>query len=90
MQNPQLQFPAPSLLQKYLFLWLPSSLFLMIALNCTSLFNWQVSVTLAQSTHFVATLVEKEEESHCLCENGRKTVAWLVIPKSLGKGLKVS
>uniref|UniRef100_A0A8B9MYX8 Alpha-2-macroglobulin n=1 Tax=Accipiter nisus TaxID=211598 RepID=A0A8B9MYX8_9AVES len=46
----------------------------------------RVSVTLAQSTHFLATLVEKEEESHCLCENGRKTVAWLVTPKSLGKG----
>ncbi|NXN63756.1 A2MG protein, partial [Himantopus himantopus] len=45
----------------------------------------RVSVTLAQSTHFLATLVEKEEESHCLCENGRKTVAWLVTPKSLGK-----
>ncbi|KFP76986.1 Alpha-2-macroglobulin, partial [Acanthisitta chloris] len=44
----------------------------------------RVSVTLAQSTHYVATLVEKEEESHCLCENGRKTVAWLVTPKSLG------
>ncbi|NXU61317.1 A2MG protein, partial [Horornis vulcanius] len=46
----------------------------------------RVSVTLAQSTHFLATLVEKETESHCLCENVRKTVAWLVTPKSLGKG----
>ncbi|NXE25543.1 A2MG protein, partial [Ardeotis kori] len=46
----------------------------------------RVSVTLAQSTHFLATLVENEEEFHCLCENGRKTVAWLVTPKSLGKG----
>ncbi|XP_071618058.1 alpha-2-macroglobulin [Heliangelus exortis] len=45
----------------------------------------RVSVTLAQSTDFLATLVEKEEESHCLCENGRKTVAWLVTPKSLGQ-----
>ncbi|NXF34943.1 A2MG protein, partial [Nyctibius bracteatus] len=45
----------------------------------------RVSVTLAQSTHFLATLVEKEEESHCLCENGRKTVAWLVTPTSLGQ-----
>ncbi|NXO15324.1 A2MG protein, partial [Oriolus oriolus] len=44
----------------------------------------RVSVTLAQSTHFLATLVEKEKESHCLCENMRKTVAWLVTPKSLG------
>ncbi|NXT08608.1 A2MG protein, partial [Prunella fulvescens] len=45
----------------------------------------RVSVTLAQSTHFLATLVEKEQESHCLCENVRKTVAWLVTPKSLGQ-----
>ncbi|NWV49527.1 A2MG protein, partial [Daphoenositta chrysoptera] len=45
----------------------------------------RVSVTLAQSTHFLATLVEKEKESHCLCENMRKTVAWLVTPKSLGQ-----
>ncbi|KFO91276.1 Alpha-2-macroglobulin, partial [Buceros rhinoceros silvestris] len=45
----------------------------------------RVSVTLAQSAHFLATPVEKEEESYCLCENGRKTVAWLVTPKSLGQ-----
>ncbi|NXS76046.1 A2MG protein, partial [Pandion haliaetus] len=45
----------------------------------------RVSVTLAQSTHFLATMVEKEVESHCLCENGRKTMAWLVTPKSLGQ-----
>uniref|UniRef100_A0A8B9C809 Alpha-2-macroglobulin n=1 Tax=Anser brachyrhynchus TaxID=132585 RepID=A0A8B9C809_9AVES len=45
----------------------------------------RVSVTLAQSTQFLATPVEKEEESHCLCENGRKTVAWLVTPRSLGQ-----
>ncbi|NXQ09806.1 A2MG protein, partial [Peucedramus taeniatus] len=45
----------------------------------------RVSVTLAQSTHFLATLVEKEKESHCLCENMRKNVAWLVTPKSLGQ-----
>ncbi|NXG74957.1 A2MG protein, partial [Baryphthengus martii] len=46
----------------------------------------RVSVTLAQSAHFLATPVAKEEEeSHCLCENGRKTVAWLVTPRSLGQ-----
>ncbi|NXD86604.1 A2MG protein, partial [Halcyon senegalensis] len=45
----------------------------------------RVSVTLAQSTHFLAAPVEREEESHCLCENGRKTVAWLVTPRSLGQ-----
>ncbi|NXF11305.1 A2MG protein, partial [Smithornis capensis] len=45
----------------------------------------RVSVTLAQSTHFLATPVEEKEETHCVCENGRKTVAWLVTPKSLGQ-----
>ncbi|NXF25572.1 A2MG protein, partial [Rhodinocichla rosea] len=45
----------------------------------------RVSVTLAQSTNFLATRVENEEESHCLCENVRKTVAWLVTPKTLGQ-----
>ncbi|NXG18608.1 A2MG protein, partial [Grallaria varia] len=45
----------------------------------------RVSVTLAQSTHFLADPVEKDEVSHCLCENGRKTVAWLVTPRSLGQ-----
>ncbi|NXI43163.1 A2MG protein, partial [Galbula dea] len=45
----------------------------------------RVSVTLAHSTRFLAAPVEKEEESHCLCENGRKTVAWLVTPRSLGQ-----
>ncbi|NWI23285.1 A2MG protein, partial [Sula dactylatra] len=45
----------------------------------------RVSVTLAQSAHFVAAPVGKDEESHCLCENGRKTVSWLVTPKSLGQ-----
>ncbi|NXO64097.1 A2MG protein, partial [Phainopepla nitens] len=45
----------------------------------------RVSITLAQSTHFLAALVENEKESYCLCENVRKTVAWLVTPKSLGQ-----
>ncbi|XP_027579703.1 alpha-2-macroglobulin [Pipra filicauda] len=45
----------------------------------------RVSVTLAQSTNFLAIPAEKDETSHCLCENGRKTVAWLVTPKSLGQ-----
>ncbi|XP_064318863.1 alpha-2-macroglobulin [Phalacrocorax carbo] len=45
----------------------------------------RVSVTLAQSAHFLAAPVGKEEKSHCLCENERKTVAWLVTSKSLGQ-----
>ncbi|NXD07158.1 A2MG protein, partial [Nothocercus nigrocapillus] len=45
----------------------------------------RVSLNLAQSANFMATPVEKEEESYCLCENGRKTVSWLVTARSLGQ-----
>ncbi|NXA52148.1 A2MG protein, partial [Nothocercus julius] len=45
----------------------------------------RVSLNLAQSANFMATPVEKEEESYCLCENGRKTVSWLVTSRSLGQ-----
>ncbi|XP_009681138.1 alpha-2-macroglobulin isoform X1 [Struthio camelus] len=45
----------------------------------------RVSMSLAKSTHFWATPVEKEEESYCICVNERKTVAWAVTPKSLGQ-----
>ncbi|XP_065436628.1 alpha-2-macroglobulin-like, partial [Chrysemys picta bellii] len=44
----------------------------------------RVSISLAPSDDFRATPVEKEEESYCLCVNGRKTVSWAVTPKSLG------
>ncbi|XP_014425634.2 alpha-2-macroglobulin-like isoform X2 [Pelodiscus sinensis] len=44
----------------------------------------RVRVSLAPSADFRATPVEKEEESYCLCVNGRKTVSWAVTPKSLG------
>ncbi|KAM9639321.1 alpha-2-macroglobulin-like isoform 3-T3 [Morphnus guianensis] len=45
----------------------------------------RVSVSLAESTHFLATPVEKQEESYCICMNERKTVAWAVTPRSLGQ-----
>uniref|UniRef100_A0A8C0FYM4 Alpha-2-macroglobulin n=1 Tax=Bubo bubo TaxID=30461 RepID=A0A8C0FYM4_BUBBB len=45
----------------------------------------RVSVSLAESTHFLATPVEKQEESYCICVNERKTVAWAVTPRSLGQ-----
>uniref|UniRef100_A0A8C8SR88 Alpha-2-macroglobulin n=1 Tax=Pelusios castaneus TaxID=367368 RepID=A0A8C8SR88_9SAUR len=45
----------------------------------------RISILLAPSAHFQATPVEEEEESYCLCVNGRKTVSWAVTPKSLGK-----
>ncbi|NXI39313.1 A2MG protein, partial [Galbula dea] len=45
----------------------------------------RVRVFLAESTHFLAIPVEKEEESYCICRNERKTVAWAVTPRSLGQ-----
>ncbi|NXU11551.1 A2MG protein, partial [Pardalotus punctatus] len=45
----------------------------------------RVSVSLAESIHFLAVPVEKEEESYCICVNERKTVAWAVTPRSLGQ-----
>ncbi|XP_053159856.1 alpha-2-macroglobulin-like isoform X3 [Hemicordylus capensis] len=45
----------------------------------------RVAISLAPSSDFVASPVEKEEESYCLCANGRKTVSWTVTPKSLGE-----
>ncbi|NXW49380.1 A2MG protein, partial [Nyctiprogne leucopyga] len=45
----------------------------------------RVSVSLAESTHFLATPVENQEESYCICVNERKTVAWAVTPRSLGQ-----
>ncbi|XP_053875391.1 alpha-2-macroglobulin-like [Malaclemys terrapin pileata] len=44
----------------------------------------RVSISLASSADFRATPVEKEEDSYCLCVNGRKTVSWAVTPISLG------
>ncbi|NXS02962.1 A2MG protein, partial [Oxylabes madagascariensis] len=45
----------------------------------------RVSVSLAESTHFLAVAVGKQEESYCICVNERKTVAWAVTPRSLGQ-----
>ncbi|XP_074445014.1 alpha-2-macroglobulin-like isoform X1 [Larus michahellis] len=45
----------------------------------------RVSTSLAESTHFLATPLEKQEESYCVCMNDRKTVAWAVTPRSLGQ-----
>ncbi|NXY37637.1 A2MG protein, partial [Pomatorhinus ruficollis] len=45
----------------------------------------RVSVSLAESTHFLTVPVERQEESYCVCVNERKTVAWAVTPRSLGK-----
>ncbi|NWZ78122.1 A2MG protein, partial [Poecile atricapillus] len=45
----------------------------------------RVSVSLAESTNFLAVPVGKREESYCICVNERKTVAWAVTPRSLGQ-----
>ncbi|NXJ86026.1 A2MG protein, partial [Trogon melanurus] len=45
----------------------------------------RVSVSLDESTHFLAAPTEKQEESYCVCMNERKTVAWAVTPRSLGQ-----
>ncbi|NWQ89886.1 A2MG protein, partial [Burhinus bistriatus] len=45
----------------------------------------RVSVSLAESTNFLATPLEKQEESYCICMNERKTVAWAVTPRSQGQ-----
>ncbi|NXI91925.1 A2MG protein, partial [Psophia crepitans] len=45
----------------------------------------RVSMSLAESTHFLATPAKKQEESYCICINERKTVAWAVTPRSLGQ-----
>ncbi|NXU04008.1 A2MG protein, partial [Buphagus erythrorhynchus] len=45
----------------------------------------RVSVSLAESTDFLAVPVGKQEESYCICMNERKTAAWAVTPRSLGQ-----
>uniref|UniRef100_A0AAA9SLL8 Alpha-2-macroglobulin n=1 Tax=Bos taurus TaxID=9913 RepID=A0AAA9SLL8_BOVIN len=43
----------------------------------------RVSVQLEASPAFLA-VPEKEQETYCICGNGRQTVSWAVTPKSLG------
>ncbi|NWV53014.1 A2MG protein, partial [Daphoenositta chrysoptera] len=45
----------------------------------------RVSVSLAESSDFLAVPEGKQEESYCICVNERKTVAWAVTPRSLGQ-----
>ncbi|ELK25142.1 Alpha-2-macroglobulin [Myotis davidii] len=44
----------------------------------------RVGVHLEASPAFLAVPGEKEQDSHCICGNGRQTVSWAVTPKSLG------
>ncbi|XP_010606099.1 alpha-1-inhibitor 3-like isoform X2 [Fukomys damarensis] len=43
-----------------------------------------VSVQLEASPDFTAVPVAGDQDSYCVCANGRQTVSWLVTPKSLG------
>ncbi|XP_045695718.1 alpha-1-macroglobulin-like [Phyllostomus hastatus] len=45
----------------------------------------RVSIELEDSPAFLAVPVKKNEESHCVCGDGQKTVSWAVTLKSLGK-----
>lgn len=45
----------------------------------------QVHIELEDSPAFLAVPVEKNEESHCVCGDGQKTVSWAVTLKSLGE-----
>uniref|UniRef100_A0A8C0ZZC4 Pregnancy zone protein n=1 Tax=Castor canadensis TaxID=51338 RepID=A0A8C0ZZC4_CASCN len=45
----------------------------------------RVSVQLEVSSAFLVIPVKENEESHCVCGNGRKTLSWAVTPNSLGK-----
>ncbi|XP_057348249.1 alpha-2-macroglobulin-like [Manis pentadactyla] len=44
----------------------------------------RVSVQLQESPDFTAIPVDKDQDSYCLCANGRQTVSWLVTPRTLG------
>lgn len=44
---------------------------------------FQVGVQLDPNPAFLVQ--EKEQESHCICGNGRHTVSWAVTPKALGE-----
>ncbi|XP_051011250.1 murinoglobulin-2-like [Acomys russatus] len=44
----------------------------------------RVRVELEASPDFTAVPVAKDQDSYCLCANGRHTEFWLVTPKSLG------
>nr|XP_019569064.1 PREDICTED: pregnancy zone protein-like isoform X2 [Rhinolophus sinicus] len=44
----------------------------------------RISVELKDSPAFLAVPLEKNEESHCVCGNGRITLSWAVTLKSLG------
>ncbi|XP_058025715.1 alpha-1-macroglobulin-like isoform X2 [Ahaetulla prasina] len=45
----------------------------------------RVRISLTPSADFEASPTEKEEDSYCICANGRKTVSWMMTPKILGE-----
>ncbi|KAM5262732.1 pregnancy zone protein-like [Ctenodactylus gundi] len=44
----------------------------------------RITVQLEMSPAFLAEPADKNDQSHCVCGSGRKTVSWAVIPKWLG------
>uniref|UniRef100_A0A8C6X2A3 Uncharacterized protein n=1 Tax=Naja naja TaxID=35670 RepID=A0A8C6X2A3_NAJNA len=51
----------------------------------------RVRISLMPSADFEASPMQKEEDSYCICANGRKTVSWMMTPKILGEiNLKAS
>ncbi|XP_058023761.1 alpha-2-macroglobulin-like [Ahaetulla prasina] len=45
----------------------------------------RVRISLTPSADFEASPMEREEDSYCICANGRKTVSWMMTPKILGE-----
>ncbi|XP_026546891.1 alpha-2-macroglobulin-like [Notechis scutatus] len=45
----------------------------------------RVRISLTPSADFEASPMEEEEDSYCICANGRKTVSWMMTPKILGE-----
>lgn len=45
----------------------------------------RINMQLEDSPAFLAVPGEKNQDSHCVCRNEQKTLAWAVTPKSLGK-----
>ncbi|KAG8127379.1 hypothetical protein E2320_014332, partial [Naja naja] len=44
-----------------------------------------IKISLSPSADFEASPIEEEENSYCICANGRKMVSWMMTPKILGK-----
>ena len=57
----------------------------LLVLNPVGGYGGQVSIELEDSPAFLAVPIKKNEESHCVCGDRRKTMSWAVTLKSLGE-----